>query len=110
MKFKEVPVEAAKYIAAKCGADQVIIYARAAGHDGGECVTYAGSNYRNGRIAAEMVEMLKRHVFGWSDVDVQKDLDKEAGNPFGLPEADEGPGNIGGRILTEGMGLRGKKK
>jgi hypothetical protein len=110
MSFREIPADVAKAICAKYGADQVIIYARAGGHSGGECVAYAGSNYRNGRIAEEMTSFLKRQVFGWSDTEAQAALDAQDNNPLGVPEADEGPGNIGGRIITEGLERRGKKR
>jgi hypothetical protein len=97
--MKIIPEDAAKYIAAKCDLDVVIIYGRKSGNDGGEQMTYAGSTYKNKRLADEMVSFLKSKVFGWSD-DIATDPN---------PDLDTGPDEIGKKIILDGLARRGRK-
>jgi hypothetical protein len=60
---KQIPPNLAANLCQHLQAEQVIIYARS---EEGETIAYGGNNYKNGRIAEEMAEMLKTRVFGWA--------------------------------------------
>ena len=64
MRKKRIPISAAARIAREYGYDQVVIYARAVGEDGGEHLTSYGVSKEHCRSAALQVEAMKK-IFGW---------------------------------------------
>jgi len=63
--MKEIPIAAAKRIAAEFGYDQVIVYARKVGENGGEHMTTYGVDKVHCDVAAKMGDHLKYNVMGW---------------------------------------------
>ncbi len=64
MKYKPIPITAAKRIAIDYGYEQVVIYARLTGDDGIEHLTTYGINKVHCDIAARMGTVLKKFM-GW---------------------------------------------
>lgn len=67
--MKPIPVAKAKKIAKEFGYDQVIIYARKVGADPdphGEHMTTYGINKQHCGIAAQIGDMLKYKILGWT--------------------------------------------
>lgn len=63
--MKEIPISAAKQIADKYDYEQVVIYARKTGGDGGEHMTTYGINKVHCDIAARMGQALQKFM-GWN--------------------------------------------
>lgn len=63
--MKRIPISAAKLIADKYDYDQVIIYARNIGEDGGEHMTTYGRTKEHCGAAAKIGDFLKYKVMGW---------------------------------------------
>ena len=63
--MKPIKIEAAKKIAKEFGYDQVIIYARKVGDEGGEHVTTYGVDEVHCDVASRIGDHLKFKVFGW---------------------------------------------
>jgi hypothetical protein len=63
--MKPIPIAAAERIAKEYGYEQVVIFARLTGEDGGEHLTTYGVTPAHCRVAAKMAETLKRFM-GWS--------------------------------------------
>ena len=106
--MKQIPEDAAKYICQRLGYDVVIIYGRKDGNDGGECLSYCGSNYKFKRMADEMVGFLKSRVFGWSDPEPEPEQ-----NMLGMPMLPEGPDggdpDTGKRLISTALDKRGRR-
>jgi len=64
--MKEVPIEAAKRIANEYGYEQVIVYARKTGENGGEHMTTYGIDKVHCDVAAKMGDHLKYNVMSWT--------------------------------------------
>jgi hypothetical protein len=62
--MKRIPITAAKRVAQEFGYDQVVIYARKTGDNGGEHMTTYGVNKEHCGIAARMGDVLKKFM-GW---------------------------------------------
>lgn len=63
-----IPISSAKNIAQRYGYDQVVIYGRKVGTDGGEHMTTYGVNKAHCSVAAKMGNVLKRFM-GWTVAD-----------------------------------------
>lgn len=63
--MKEIPINAAKKIAVEYGYEQVVIYARKTGENGGEHMTTYGVNTKHCSVAAKMGDVLKKFM-GWN--------------------------------------------
>lgn len=63
--MKRIPISAAKRIAKDYGYDQVLIYARKVGDEGGEHMTTYGVDRDNCSAMAKIGEFLKYKVMGW---------------------------------------------
>jgi hypothetical protein len=61
---KPVPIAAARRIAEEYGYDQVVVYARKVGSDGGEHLTTYGVDKVHCRVAARMADVLRKFM-GW---------------------------------------------
>lgn len=66
---KKIPIEVAKRIAEQYGYEQIVIYARQTGENGGEHMTTYGVNKLHCAIAAQMGKVLQKFM-GWG-VDVE---------------------------------------
>lgn len=64
MTHKPIPISAAEQVAKKYGYEQVVIYARKTGEDGGEHMTTYGINKEHCSVAAKMGDVLKKFM-GW---------------------------------------------
>ena len=62
-----IPIATAKKIAEEFDYDQVIIYARKVGENGGEHMTTYGRTKLHCSIAEKMGNFLKYRVMGWKD-------------------------------------------
>lgn len=60
-----IPVSAAARIAKEYGYDQVIIFARLTGEDGGEHLTTYGKTRAHCGVAADCGRYLRREILGW---------------------------------------------
>ena len=63
--MKPIPVSEADLLACAYGYDQVIIFARKVGPNGGEHVTTYGVNKSNKKVAAQIGDFLKYKIMGW---------------------------------------------
>jgi hypothetical protein len=63
-EMRPIPISAAKRIAEEYGYDQVVVYARRVGADGGEHLTTYGKTKQHCSVAARMADTLK-HFMGW---------------------------------------------
>lgn len=63
-KMKPIPINMAQEVAQRFGYDQVVIYARRVGEDGGEHLTTYGTTKQHCRVAGQMGDTLKR-LMGW---------------------------------------------
>lgn len=63
-QMKQIPIAAAERIAKEYGYEQVVIFARQTGEDGGEHMTTYGATPVHCRVAAKIGETLKRFM-GW---------------------------------------------
>lgn len=63
--MKRIPITAAKRIANEYGYDQVMIYARKVGDEGGEHMTTYGVDKANCSAMAKIGDFLKYKVMGW---------------------------------------------
>lgn len=63
--MKPIPVSAAKEIAEQFDYDQVVIYARKVGENGGEHMTTYGKDKSHCDVAAHIGDFLKYKVMGW---------------------------------------------
>lgn len=63
--MKEIPISAAKKIAIDYGYDQVVVYARKVGDNGGEHMTTYGVDKVHCGVAAKMGDVLKKFM-GWN--------------------------------------------
>lgn len=61
-----IPIKAAEDIATKYGYDQVIVYARKVGDDGGEHMTTYGRDKAHCGAAAKIGNFLKYKIMGWT--------------------------------------------
>lgn len=78
-KMKPIPVAAAKRIAEEYGYDQVVVYARKVGEEGGEHLSTYGRTKQHCSVAASMADTLKRFM-GWQtkkDQWVEREAAKE---------------------------------
>ena len=64
--MKRIPIKAAEEIAKKYEYDQIIIYARKIGNQGGEHMTTYGVNKKHCRAAAKIGDYLKYRIMGWN--------------------------------------------
>lgn len=64
---KEIPIKEAERIAKKYGYDQVMIYARKVGSDGGEHMTTFGVSAVHCNAMARIAEFLQTKIMGWND-------------------------------------------
>lgn len=64
--MKPIPISEADLIACQYGYDQVIIYARKVGPNGGEHMTTYGVNKPNCNAAAKIGDFLKYKIMGWT--------------------------------------------
>jgi len=64
--MKRIPITAAKRIAEDYGYEQVIIYARVTGENGGEHMTTYGKTKAHCRAIAKAADYLKFKVMGWT--------------------------------------------
>ena len=88
--MQPIPKEMAEWMCQKLDYDQIIIYGRKEGMEGGECMSYAGSSRRNWHVADEMARFLKQKVFGWAP----EPDDPHAGElPTAAPGSSEDLGN-----------------
>lgn len=62
--MKPVPIAAAERIAKEYGYDQIVVYARKTGVDGGEHMTTYGVTKEHCGVAAKMGDVLKKFM-GW---------------------------------------------
>lgn len=62
---KRIPIKAGKEIADKYGYDQVIIYARKTGENGGEHMTTYGVTKEHCGYATKIGDFLKHKIMGW---------------------------------------------
>jgi len=62
---KPIPISTAQMVANMYGYDQIVIYARKTGENGGEHMTTYGVNAEHCGIAAKMGEVLKKFM-GWN--------------------------------------------
>lgn len=69
--MKRIPISAAKAIAKEYGYDQVVVYARKVGDQGGEHMTTYGVNREHCSVAARIGTTLKKFM-GWN---VEEDSD-----------------------------------
>lgn len=69
--MKRIPISAAKRVAKDYGYDQVMIYARKVGEDGGEHMTTYGVDKKNCAAMAKIGDFLKCKVMGWKREDGQ---------------------------------------
>lgn len=63
--MKRIPIKAAQDIAEKYGYDQVMIYARKVGENGGEHMTTYGVNKANCDAMAKIANFLQIKIMGW---------------------------------------------
>ncbi len=63
--MKPIPIRAAREIADKYGYDQVMIYARKVGENGGEHMTTYGVNSRHCEVMAQIAKFLQVKIMGW---------------------------------------------
>lgn len=63
--MKRIPIKAAENIAKLYDYDQVIIYARKVGSEGGEHMTTYGKTEEHCSIAARIGDFLKYKIMGW---------------------------------------------
>lgn len=64
-KHHPIPISVAERVAKNYGYEQVVIYARKTGEDGGEHMTTYGINKEHCSIAARMGDVLKKFM-GWN--------------------------------------------
>ncbi len=64
-KHHPIPISVAERVAKNYGYEQVVIYARKTGEDGGEHMTTYGTNKEHCSIAARMGDVLKKFM-GWN--------------------------------------------
>lgn len=64
--MKPIPIRAAKEIAEKYGYDQVVIYTRKTGNEGGECMTTYGKDALHCKVAAQIGDFLKYKIMNWT--------------------------------------------
>ncbi len=64
MQHQPIPIEAAREIAERYGYEQVVIYARKTGENGGEHMTTYGTVEPHKSIAADMGRVLRKFM-GW---------------------------------------------
>lgn len=64
--MKPIPISAAKNIAKLYDYDQIIIYARKVGDNGGEHMTTYGVNKIHCEVAAKIGDFLKYKILGWN--------------------------------------------
>lgn len=67
--MKPIPVSAAKQIGEAHGFDQVVIYARKVGDEGGEHMTTWGSTPEHCGVVGRIGNALKQHIMGWGILD-----------------------------------------
>jgi hypothetical protein len=65
VRKKRIPIAAAKRIAEEYGYDQVMIYARACGDDGGEHMTTYGVTKEHCGAMAQIARFLQVKIMGW---------------------------------------------
>jgi len=63
--MKRIPITAAKKIAEEYGYDQVMVYARKVGEDGGEHMTTYGVSRIHCAAMAKIAGFLKTKIMGW---------------------------------------------
>lgn len=63
--MKRIPISAAKLIAEKYGYDQVMIYARKVGQDGGEHMTTYGVTKEHCRVMGNIAKFLQDKIMKW---------------------------------------------
>jgi hypothetical protein len=63
--MKRIPIKAAKEIADKYGYDQVMIYARKVGEDGGEHMTTYGVTKLHCKVIADVATFLQEKIMKW---------------------------------------------
>lgn len=92
------------------GWDQAVLYYRRDGQDGGEGCTFMGLTYRDGEIAREMADFLKKNVFGWKSEEAPE-LDKMITDAKReMAEAPQGGDPDTGKKLINLDAARTKKK
>jgi len=64
-KHHPIPISVAERVAKNYGYEQVVIYARKTGEDGGEHMTTYGVNKEHCSVAARMGDVLKKFM-GWN--------------------------------------------
>lgn len=64
-KHHPIPISVAERVAKNYGYEQVVIYARKTGDDGGEHMTTYGVNKEHCSVAARMGDVLKKFM-GWN--------------------------------------------
>lgn len=64
--MKRIPIAAAQRIADEYDYDQVFIFARKVGQDGGEHMTTYGRTKEHCDIAAKIGDLLKYKIMGWT--------------------------------------------
>lgn len=65
MSHKRIPIQAAKEIAVKYDYDQVMIYARKVGENGGEHMTTYGVNKEHCGAMSKIAKFLQTKIMGW---------------------------------------------
>jgi len=65
--MRNIPVSAAKDVAKKYGYDQVMIYARKVGNDGGEHMTTYGVNKEHCAAIGKIGNYLKHKIMKWPE-------------------------------------------
>lgn len=66
-KLKPIPISAARQISWQYGYEQVIIYARKTGINGGEHMTTYGVTEEHCSVAARIGDFLKYKIMGWKE-------------------------------------------
>ncbi len=61
---REIPYQIAGQVALAFGWDRIVIIAEKDGDSGGKCITSAGTDFRNARIAQDQADFLRREVLG----------------------------------------------
>lgn len=71
--MKPIPISAAKRIAEDYGYDQVMIFARKVGDDGGEHMTTYGTTKQHCGAMALIADFLQKKIMGWVKSEESKD-------------------------------------
>lgn len=76
--MKPIPISEAKAIAKQYGYDQVMVYARKIGDDGGESMTTYGRSKAHCDAAARIASHFQRNIAGWEAAALtERDADKK---------------------------------